>query len=387
MMLRGRQRLVYGVGRVEVEAFVVGNGVVSDFLGKFGKSPATRREYARALAMFFKWLRLVEGVGFGPGEFLDEHLRRRALLRVEDRRWALKVVLKFCRDNPLLADNADGTKYGLFAALKGFFDYHEASLTSSKGVFGRREKVKYRPKQMNVDLAKRVLAALGQRERAICLCMLQSGQSIKQILEVFNFKPEYLRESLRSGAQRIRLDFDERKRNGFTYFTFISQDAVQELRKWLAERDRKLDEKGIKSNAIFVTRTGKPLKPLKFAVLFNQRMHAAKLSSGPYSLRSHMFRKLFKSEASVPDRGIDPSCVEFWMGHAEDIKGKGGIYDRSPELYADMIEKEYAKLEPYINIYSSSRAVETGLGLSEEEMAKLRRLFDLMKAGKLKIED
>ena len=75
------------------------------------------------------------------------------------------------------------------------------------------------------------------------------------------------------------------------------------------------------------------------------------------------------------------------MGHAEDIKGKGGIYDRSPELYADMIEKEYAKLEPYINIYSSSRAVETGLGLSEEEMAKLRRLFDLMKAGKLKIED
>ena len=32
----------------------------------------------------------------------------------------------------------------------------------------------------------------------------------------------------------------------------------------------------------------------------------------------------------------------------------GGIYDRSPEIYDSAIEEEYAKLEPYINIYSSS---------------------------------
>ncbi len=385
-MIGGRQRLGFGVDRGEVEAFVAGNSVVSDFLGKFSKSSATHWEYARTVAMFFKWLRLFEGLKLSPGEFLDEHLRRRASLKVEDRRWALKVVLRFCRDNPVFAENADCYKYTLFAALKAFFDYHEASLTSSKGVFGKHEKTKYRPKQMNLDLVKKVLAVLSQRDRAVSLCMLQSGQSVKQILDIFNFEHDSLRQKLRSGPQRIRLDFDERKGNNFNYFTFISQDAIQELKKWLAERDQILAKKGLKSNAVFITRTGKAYTSKLFAVVFNQRMKAAKLASGPYSLRSHMFRKLFKSEASVPDRSIDPSCVEFWMGHAEDIKGKGGIYDRSPELYADMIEKEYAKLEPYINVYSS-RAAQPASEISPEDMETLKEILQMMREGKIEIKD
>lgn len=70
-----------------------------------------------------------------------------------------------------------------------------------------------------------------------------------------------------------------------------------------------------------------------------------------------MFRKLFKSEASVPERGIDRNYVEFWMGHTNGIEVVGAEYDRTPELYERVIEKEYAKLEPYINIFTSAQAV------------------------------
>lgn len=45
----------------------------------------------------------------------------------------------------------------------------------------------------------------------------------------------------------------------------------------------------------------------------------------------------------------------------------GGVYDRTPEIHEDVIEKEYAKLEPYINIYSGVSLRERGLLIDEKE--------------------
>ena len=44
------------------------------------------------------------------------------------------------------------------------------------------------------------------------------------------------------------------------------------------------------------------------------------------------------------------------MGHINGIDAVGGDYDKSPEIHEEVFEKEYAKLEPFINIYSSSVA-------------------------------
>lgn len=45
----------------------------------------------------------------------------------------------------------------------------------------------------------------------------------------------------------------------------------------------------------------------------------------------------------------------------------GGVYDRTPEIHEAVIEKEYAKLEPYINIYSGVSLRERGLLIDEKE--------------------
>lgn len=83
-----------------------------------------------------------------------------------------------------------------------------------------------------------------------------------------------------------------------------------------------------------------------------------------------MFRKLFKSEASVLDRGINQRYVEFWMGHgdANPLRAVGGIYDRNPEIREEDTENEYARLEHYLNIYSNVQQEP----LTEEEKEWMR---------------
>jgi hypothetical protein len=110
-----------------------------------------------------------------------------------------------------------------------------------------------------------------------------------------------------------------------------------------------------------------------------------KLYSGPLSVRSHGFRKFFEQEASPPERGVSRAYVTFMMGHSsgKDTNGNrvahpldvpGGVYDHAPQVYPSAVEKEYAKLEPYLNIYSQ-RSPEFGMDPDTFE-ALVRRVQD-----------
>jgi integrase len=343
--------LAFGVSKVELAEFVGSDRLVAQFLGKYQGKPRTYEDYGRALAMFFKWLR-IEGFSFTPTEFLNECRTKSLSHRVEDLDWALGLVLRFTRDNPVWRDCADRFKLCMFIKVKQFFDRYRVPLSLQKGVFGKARRRKYSPKQMTVDSALKVLSCLRQRERAVCMTMFQSGQSVDAILNYFNPQYEYLMACLKNGQKRIRLDFPERKGNGFAYFSFVSTDAIQELRKWLIIREKWLTKKGKASTYIFVTNNGEPLTVKKFEVKFYRAMKRTKLSPGPFMLTSHMFRKLFKTESSPPDRGVSADYVEFMMGHMSGIESVGGVYDRTPEIYEEVVEREYGKIEPFLNIYT-----------------------------------
>ena len=49
------------------------------------------------------------------------------------------------------------------------------------------------------------------------------------------------------------------------------------------------------------------------------------------------------------------------------LDSMGGVYDRTPEIHEDVIEKEYAKLEPYVNIYRGVSLRERSLLVDEKE--------------------
>jgi hypothetical protein len=120
------------------------------------------------------------------------------------------------------------------------------------------------------------------------------------------------------------------------------------------------------------------LTVLSFEVNFIRVARKMKIKDGPWSVTSHMFRKLFKTESRPPERNIDQDCIEFMLGHSSGIQAVGGTYDKTPELHAEVVEKEYSKLEPFVNIYSQRSA--GGVGLSGED----RELLVLLRNPKVK---
>jgi integrase len=375
-----------------MKQFVAANECIAEFLRKYESDGVSWGEKAMGLARFFRWLKVVKGLELSPTEFLNVHLEKRQGRTIEERRWALKLALEYSRDNSDPRDKASNYVYGaFFLPVKMFCDYHEAPLTSTNGFFPKCGRRKYAENPFTVDAVKRVLSVLSQRDRAICMVELQSGQSIHQVLVDINKQCKRIFREIDSGKERIRLDFPERKGNNFPYFTFISKDAIQEIQKWRPKRQEILKSLNMDSESLFITDTGKPLPCIHFHNSFRLTLMRNKLYTGPFSVRSHGFRKFFEQEASHPERGISKSYVTFMMGHSNGngeqhkLDIVGGVYDAAPKVYPDAVEKEYAKLEPFINIYTG-RPAENDLGISDEDVETLKELLQKMKEGKVKIE-
>jgi hypothetical protein len=380
----GKPMTKYGVTIQEVEAFCK-DLLVKDWLGKYGGG---RIDRARGLCRYFKWLRVVKNLNYSPKTLLNEQIQLRQSNNIEDRQRHLRLALAHTRDNPDLAQYSDRRKYAVFSWIKNFYDHHEVPLTTGKKVFGRYRKLKNHPKQMSMARAVEILGLLPQRERTILLLILQSGMEIGRVLNVFNYMWDDVLPLVRAKAERIKIEFVDRKNNPYPYFTYISRDAIQELRKWLTirkkilahlnEKDVVIDPDTLMKKPIFITEDGTPYKPLNFYGIFKYHLRKARIPRGQHKLVSHMFRKLFRTEASPPERAIDQRIVEFFMGHINGIQAVGGDYDKSPELYESMFEREYAKLEPYINPYSG--AVERGVQdrKLEKEIEELKQIVETL---------
>ena len=359
----------WGVSYAEVLRFVEDNPCVANWLKKYSVDPrskkkisGTRLHKSRRLCRFFKWLKAEKKIDLSPGELLNYQNDLRQNGDITEKRWLLNLVLEHTRDNTRFENLDDETKYDIFTTIKAFCTDYEVPLTLARNVYGgkRRRRKNFR-KQLTSFEAKRLLGEMNQRDRAIHLIQIQSGMSIGDVLDKFNYMWfSQVKPQLDVGYERLRIEFDERKANGTWYYTFISRDGIQELRKWLKEREKIVEEaltsgsevskEIIEGDPIFITFRATPLKRAHYTSQFNKKTGG--------KVTTHMFRKLFKSEASVPDRGINRNYVEFWMGHigganlSSRLDATGGVYDRTPEIYEKTHEKEYAKLEPYVNIYS-----------------------------------
>jgi len=239
-----------------------------------------------------------------------------------------------------------------------------------------------------MEEALKILGVLPQRERTMGLIQIQSGMEIGAVLNKFNYMWDAVVPLVKEGVERIKVEFMERKRNPHPYFTYISRDAIQELRKWLVEREKIVERLGELPEeswkVLFITARGTPYREINFYRVFSYYMQTRGFSTGPNSIVSHMFRKLFRTEASPPERGIDIRVVEFFMGHINGIEAIGGDYDKTPQLYERMFEKEYAKLEPFINPYSGEPERSREL---EAETDSLRREVAILKKKQEEVEE
>ncbi len=393
-------KYAYSITQQDVEEAEKKHKIVKDFLQPFKENDNTYYEKSIGLVRFFNWLKVVKEIELTPTEFLNIHLRNRASQDIEARRWALQLALDYSRYNPDLKDKAQKYRYtAFFLPVKQFCDNNEAPLTTTKGLFPKKDRRKYPENPFTADLIRRALAVLNQRDRTICMCELQAGQAIQQVLVDINCQARRIFREIDNGAERIRFDFDERKGNGFKYFSYISKDAIQEIRKWRPIRDQWLDNLGMKSEYLFISDTGRPFPPKHFHNNLRTTWQRHGFRTGPLSIRSHGFRKYFEQEASPPERGISKAYITFMMGHSEgkdtnglrvthSLDAVGGTYDNAPFVYPRAVEKEYMKLEPYLNIYSSPLAQpqrSNNFDLDPEDEATLKSFLTDLKAGRIKI--
>jgi integrase len=382
--------LPYGVCRAEILEFLRFDSVRL-FLGQHEFGGSSWQRNAHGLCSFFKWLRLKHGLEISPDEFLKEHRRRRRSDDPADLRWALQLALDFSRDNKDLAGKNGHYKWSyFFLPVKLFCDLNETPLTSARGVYKRRGGRTYREPECTSERIRRALAVVNQRDRAALITQLQSGQSVKQVLVDISMQAEYIFREIDAGKPRIRIDFSERKGNKSPYFTFIGADAIQEIQKWRPLRAELLDELGVKSKHLFINRDGQAMKINSFLVNLRENLERHGLWTGPYSFRTHMLRQFFKSAASPPDIGVSRAYVNFMLGHERagltgenELDAVGGVYDKAPFINPKVVEQEYVKLEPYLNIWSGQRPEE--MPLTEGEWKELKEFLSWMKQGKVKV--
>ncbi|MGB9854791.1 MAG: tyrosine-type recombinase/integrase [Candidatus Bathyarchaeales archaeon] len=231
--------------------------------------------------------------------------------------------------------------------------------------------------------------ASSSRDRATILILASSGLRIGTLLSLkvgdilWDF-PDVA--CIKVERQRGRKFVGKRGvAQGKVYYTFITPEAREELKKYLEERKRAGEKISDESPLIGdVYHRGKSINVLDFERVWARLLRRAGLaekSNRWYKLHIHTLRKFFRSNCI----GVDPSYREHWMGH------KGGYLDES--YFKAEIDKhlaEYRKAIPHLTIISTPleekqlrvKAILDFARLQGFEEEKLQKLEEILARAK-----
>jgi integrase/recombinase XerD len=235
------------------------------------------------------------------------------------------------------------------AAMQNFLKYKH--ITVSTGFIGnmpapvtRKQNGKH--KWTIKQIKKFVDAAKSYRDKALILCMFQSGLAVNEICELICGD---IQEEFEKGILPLCLRI-VRKKTKVEFYTFFGRDAVKYLRLYLATRTdltpesplftkvraRGGDER-ITTAAIQAT----------FSELAKELPFIKNNGDGYNPARPHSLRAAFNSQLI---NKIDGKLREFWMGHS--IGSVAGAYLNMP---TEEMRKLYMTAEQYLAIEKTSR--------------------------------
>lgn len=197
------------------------------------------------------------------------------------------------------------------------------------------------------EIKKFVDAASSYRDKAIILCMFQSGLAVNEICRLSYGD---VQEEFEKGVLPICLKL-VRQKTGVEFKSFFGRDAVKYLKLYLATR------KDLKPDSSLFTkkRARGGVERMTTAAIQQSFSEIAKDLSfikqkGGYNpARPHSLRAAFNSQLIGK---IDATLREFWMGHA--IGSVSRAYLNMP---TEELRKLYMSAEEYLKIEKSSRGV------------------------------
>lgn len=254
-----------------------------------------------------------------------------------------------------------------FSALQNFLKYYrvpvEADWVNLPAAVPLKKNKKHEWKLEHIK--KFVEAASNYRDKALIMCLFQSGQGISEIIDL-----DYsdVREELEAGTLPLCFDL-VRGKTGVQYKAFLGRDAIKYLKLYLETR-QDLDD-----NSPLFTMLGSEKRVTIAAVEKRFREYAAECSfvndNGGYNpARPHSLRSAFKSRLI---NKMDGDLIEFLMGH-----NIGEVKDAYLKMPTDELRELYASFERRLAIEKTSKdelaEIDKSVQITEELEAKVNNL-------------
>jgi integrase len=311
------------------------------------KSKRTAQIYSSGLTKFLTYYQSKHGKDKWFSHFLDEIFEEFKKPQRDQRRVAeieLSQFIDYLRDQKL-SNNAIRL---YFAAVQNFLKYKQVTVSMSfidmpppveKRINGKHEWKIGQIKEF-VD------AATTYRDKAIILCMFQSGLAVNEICDL-NYGD--VQDELEAGILPLCLKLVRQKTN-VEFKTFFGRDAAKYLKLYLDTRRELKPE-----DALFVKQRIRNdddrITPEVIQQSFSEiakDLDFVKFKDNAYNpARPHSLRAAFNSRLIGK---IDETLREFWMGHAI-----GGVAKAYLNMPTKELRKLYMTAEEYLCIEKTSR--------------------------------
>ena len=312
------------------------------------KSKVTNQIYSSGLKKFLKFYQTKHGEDKGFGHFLDRIFEEFKKPPREQRRIAETEMSQFIDylKNAKLSNNSVRL---YFASVQNFLKYKQVTVSISflGNMPAPTEKKTNGKHEWKIEQIKEfVEAAPSYRDKAIILCMFQSGLAVNEIAELNygdikeEFEKGMLPLCIRLVRQKTQVDFK----------TFIGRDAVKYIKLYLGTRGKLKSndplftkERTRKGEARITTAAiqqsfGEIAKELSFVTVTEDTYNPAR----PHSLRAAFNSRLIGK--------IDETLRDFWMGHAI-----GGVSKAYLTMPTEDLRKLYMSAEEFLSIEKTSR--------------------------------
>ena len=311
------------------------------------KSKSTRTIYASTYRTFLQYYQTKYGKDKNFTDFLDRIFAEIKKPQREQRK-IIETELSEFIDFQKKKGKSNNTIRLYIASIQNFLKYKNINVTISfignmppptaKKTNGKHE--------WRIDQIRQfVEATKNYRDKAIIVCMFQSGLAVN---EICNLDYGDILGEFEEGTLPICLKL-VREKTSVEFKTFFGRDAVKYLKLYLATRKNLKPESPLFSKARI--RGGEEkLTPSVIQTIFGQiakDLPFIKQNGGYNPARPHSLRAGFNSRLIGK---IDGTLREFWMGHA--ISGQKSAYLNMP---TDELRNLYMVAEEYLKIEKTSR--------------------------------
>ena len=309
------------------------------------KEKNTAGAYASAFRKFLDFYKAKYGEDKGFGHWLDRIFGELKKPPREQDRLAENDVKGFV--DYLQAKGKSNNSVRLYvAAVQNFLKYKQIVLSTSFFKIPAPNEMKENGKHEwhKIQIKQFIDAASSYRDKAIILCMFQSGLAVNEIC-ILNYSD--VQEELESGILPICLKL-VRQKTDVSFKTFFGRDAVKYLKLYLETRGKLAP-----TDPLFVKERDRGearLTPIIIQQTFNEiakKLDFIKQKGGYNPARPHSLRAAFESQLI---NKIDVILRNFWMGHAI-----GGVAKAYLSMPTEEMRQLYMTAEEYLKIERSSR--------------------------------